>query len=105
MSWDTLNNCRLQGNYDSECKMLTTINLLRSNTYDFTRKKISFFYIHKPSNTILRFFEREKCKWFRFMYMYMYNIENLKHNDLNGTNLKILTFTRKTHFHELRNTE
>ena len=32
------------------------------------------------------------------------NIDYVKHNDVNGTKLKILTFTFKTYFHELRNT-
>jgi hypothetical protein len=46
--------CRLQPNYDWECKKLTRINLLRSNTYDFTRKNILFFYIQNHWKMILR---------------------------------------------------
>ena len=33
-----------------------------------------------------------------------HNIEYVKHNDLDGTKFNVLTFTSKTHFHELRNT-
>ena len=33
-----------------------------------------------------------------------HNIDYVKHNDLNGTKVKILTFTLKTHYHELTNT-
>ena len=33
-----------------------------------------------------------------------HNIDYVKHNDLNGSKVKILTFTLKTHYHELTNT-
>ena len=39
-----------------------------------------------------------------WIYLNKRNIDYVKHNDLNGTKQKILTFTHKTHFHELRNT-
>ena len=39
------------------------------------------------------------------IHLNVHNTEYVKHNDLNDTNLKVLTFTRKTLFYELRNTE
>jgi hypothetical protein len=33
------------------------------------------------------------------IHLNKHNIDYVKHNDLKGTKLKILTFTRKAHFH------
>jgi hypothetical protein len=94
--------CRLQPNNDSKCEKLTRINLLRSTTYDFTRKIISFFYLKNRWNMILRRFKRDTCKWLRSIWSRPTFI--VKNNNFNCTKLMVLTFIHKTHFHELWNT-
>jgi hypothetical protein len=90
---NTVYLCRLQPNYDSECEKLTRINLLRGNTHDFTRKKISFFYKQNRWNMILSPYIRENCNWFRFVWTS--TTFTTSNNDYNGTKLMILSFTRK----------
>jgi hypothetical protein len=45
---NTVYLCRLQPNYDSECKNLTRMNSLRCNTHDLTRKKFRFSTYKAP---------------------------------------------------------
>jgi hypothetical protein len=71
-------------------------------THTILQEKISFIYIQNRWNMILRPFIREMCYWFQFVWTSpTFTTSN---SDFNGAKLMILTFIRKTHFHELRNT-
>ena len=95
-SWQTLYN------FYSECLKFKRMNVLSCNMLDMTNEKMSRYYIHNHLYMTLRPFIRVTIKWFRFIWTS--TTLTTSNNDLNGTKFEILTFSRKTHFHELRNT-
>ena len=82
-------------------KKLTRMNFMQYVKHEFTTKKNSFF---KYITIEIRYSDLSQPKRANDSIHLNKHIDYVKHNVFNGTKVKILTFIRKTHFHELRNT-